>query len=412
MGHRSGYRSVTDENRIGRREFLKLSGGVGTALGAGMILGVPTLWAEDDEKAEKKEPPSRPKTNLDEAMKAPRKKLSLPGPFPGRVVEVRNEKAMPDGKPDAEVIGAMFLAGLAKLTGKSPEKSFPLFFSKQDVVGIKVNPVGAGLISTRTEVVDAIIAWLEKGGIPRKNIIIWDRFGNMLEEAGFTAARFPGVGVEGLQVMDEDSMVGKPGHTPFWYDKNFKHVSIPNFDEKVYYWVDADAPTDGNYLNQHVFNGKYSYFGKLLTQKVTKLINVPVLKNTGHGISVATKNLGYGAICNTGRLHRPLFFDVCAEVLAFAPIRDKLVLNVADGLRAQYEDGPMAAPKYTYLYNSLLLATDPFALDMRCHNLLVEKRKEMKIKVDEHPRYTDYLRYGERLGLGVVDPAKMKVVQA
>jgi len=29
------------------------------------------------------------------------------------------------------------------------------------------------------------------------------------------------------------------------------------------------------YLNQHVFNGKHSYFGKLLTKKLTKIVNLP-----------------------------------------------------------------------------------------------------------------------------------------
>ena len=36
------------------------------------------------------------------------------------------------------------------------------------------------------------------------------------------------------------------------------------------------------------------------------------------------------------------------------------------------------------------------------HQIIVEKRKSMKIEVNEHPMFTDYLRYGERLGLGVV----------
>jgi hypothetical protein len=40
---------------------------------------------------------------------------------------------------------------------------------------------------------------------------------------------------------------------------------------------------------------------------------------------------------------------------------------------------------------------------------MVQKRKEMGIKVNEHPRFTEYLRYAERLGLGVVDPAKVQV---
>ena len=123
---------------------------------------------------------------------------------------------------------------------------------------------------------------------------------------------------------------------------------------------------------------------------------------------MATKNIGYGAICNTNRLHKPLFFDVCTEVHAFPVIRDKLVLNITDGLRAQYEGGPMPAAKFTYLYNTLFFATDPFALDMICHNLLVEKRRSMGIKTNTHPIYTEYLRYAQRLGLGIADPKKIE----
>ncbi len=125
---------------------------------------------------------------------------------------------------------------------------------------------------------------------------------------------------------------------------------------------------------------------------------------------MATKNLGYGSICNTNRLHRPLFFDVCTEVLAFPVIRNKLVLNITDGLRAQYDGGPAANAKFTYLFNTLFFATDPFALDMTCHNILVQKRKEMNVKVNEHPRFTEYLRYAERLGLGIADPGKIEHV--
>ena len=155
---------------------------------------------------------------------------------------------------------------------------------------------------------------------------------------------------------------------------------------------------------QHVFNGKYSYFGKLITQELTKIINVPVFKNTGNGISMATKNIGYGAICNTNRLHRPLFFDVCVEVLAFPVIRDKLVLNVTDGLVAQYEGGPMPNAKFTYAYNTIFFATDPFALVKICHQAIVQKRKEMDIRVNEHPVFTKYFEYAQELGLGLTDP--------
>lgn len=395
------YQSMQIDGHVNRRDFLKISG----VLGGGLILGNPSLWAQ-----ETKSNPEivRPKTNIEEALKIPRTPHSLPGPFPGQVVEINDPGAMKNDLPDTAVLQTMFQRGITQLTGQDLTQSFARFFKKDDVVGIKVNPVGPGLISTRVELVEVIIDWLLQNGIPKANIIIWDRFDYMLQDAGFTAARFPGIGLVGLQTMDEAAASGTSQDDSRWLDAHGNHVSVPNFDPDVYYWAEVDAPTDKAYLNQHVFNGKYSYFGKLLSQKLTKLINVPVFKNTGNGISMATKNLGYGAVCNTGRLHRPLFFDVCTEVLAFPVLRDKLVLNITDGLRAQYDGGPDANANFIYLLNTLFFATDPFALDLICHQLLVEKRKSMGVKVNEHPRFTEYLRYAQKLGLGIADPTQIK----
>lgn len=390
-------------DRVSRRDFLRYS-----AIGAGAVLGTPRLWAQE---ATRHAPPAKPKTNVAEALKVPRTKHSLPGAFPGRVAHVQNDKAISDGKFDPRVIEHMFTQGLQALARQEPDQLFKQLFDTDDVVGIKVNPVGAGLISTRLEVVDAIINWLTANGLPRKNVVIWDRFDYMLAEAGYTSQRFPEVQIAGLQTMAMQVGEEQPDGDRKWRDDAGNHISAPNFDRAVYYWADVEGPKDLPYLNQHVFNGKHSYYGKLLTEKLTKIINVPVFKNAGNGISMATKNLGYGAICNTNRLHRPLFFDVCVEVLAFPVIRDKLVLNVIDGLRAQYDAGPMPAPQFAYEYNSLFFATDPFAVDSVCHNLMVEKRKEMEVKVSAHPRYTDYFRYAEKLGLGVTDPKKVQVVR-
>lgn len=394
----SSYQSIKADFEVNRRSFLK-SGGI---VGAGLLLGTPKLWAQDKAKTKPK-----PKTNIKEVQDIPKTKLSVPGPFPGRVVQVQNSQAMNEDKPNAKVINSMFETGLQKLTQKDTKDSFRLIFSEKDIVGIKVNPVGAGLISTRLEVVDAVISWLTDNGLPKENIIIWDRFEYMLHDAGFTPERYPGIGIEGLQTMDEAAAEGKTDDNSRWLDKNGNHVSLDKFDKDIYYWADVEAPQEKTYLNQHVVNTKYSYFGKLLTKKLTKIINIPVFKNTGNGISMATKNIGYGAICNTGRLHRPLFFDVCTEVFAFPVIRDKLVLNITDGLRAQYQGGPGPNAQFTYLYNSLFFATDPFALDMVCHNILVDKRKSMSVKVNEHPKYTEYLRYAQRLNLGITDPGKI-----
>ena len=132
---------------------------------------------------------------------------------------------------------------------------------------------------------------------------------------------------------------------------------------------------DEFYLNQHVFNGEYSYFGKLLTKQLTKIVNLAAFKNTGAGISMATKNMGYGSLCNTGRLHAPLFFNVCTEVLAAPVVRDKLVLNVTEALRASTTAGRTRTRSSSTPNHSLYFATDPFALDMVCHRQLVAKRE-------------------------------------
>ncbi len=403
---KKGYRSIELDSKLERRDFLKIGGG--SLLGAGLLLGKPPLFGQE---AARVEPPAKPKTNIDEALAAPRTKYSLPGLFPGKVVAVKDAQAMNETGVNAKVVSSMFEKGIQGLTGQPMATSFKLFFDKNDIVGIKVNPVGAGLIATRLEVVDAIIAWLRRGGLPAKNIVIWDRFDYMLADAGFTAARYPGIGIEGLQTMDEAAAEGKSQDDSRWLDKDGHHVSEKNFDLDAYYFADIEAPQDKPYLNQHVFNGKYSYFGKLLTKKLTKIINVPVFKNTGNGVSMATKNLGYGAVCNTNRLHKPLFFDVCTEVLAFPVLRDKLVLNVTDGLRAQYDGGPGPLAQATWFLNTLYFASDPFALDLTCHNLLVEKRKEMQVAVNEHPKYSEYLRYAQRLGLGIADPARIAFSQ-
>jgi hypothetical protein len=403
MKKRQTYQPMPTSTDVTRREFVKL--GAASAVVGGVILGVPGTSGAQQPAA-----PAPPETNIKDFMSVPKGPHALPGPFPGKVVEVKDTRSFVNDKFDGKVIDEMFERGIRTLTGKDMKTSFNMFFTPADVVGIKVNPVGPPLINTRPELADAVIKWLVDNKVPKANIIIWDRFDYMLKDAGFTPERFPGIKLEGLQTMDET------GNT--WKDANGNHVSLNNFDKDVYYFAKGivgknvkNYPNDEFYLNQHVYNGEYSYFGKLVTQRLTKIVNLAAFKNTGHGVSMATKNLGYGAVCNTGRLHAPLFFSVCTEVLAAPPIREKLVLNVTDGLRAQYDGGPDKNAQFVYDNHSLYFGTDPFALDMICHRQLLAKRKEMGVAINENPRFTDYLYYAERLGLGVATPEKIQYVR-
>lgn len=399
---RRRYKPVDETPGLDRREFVKTVGACSLAAG-GLVLGVPAFGQPG-------QAPPPVETNIADFMKVPKTKHSLPGPFPGKVVKVTDPKSLDGDRFDAKVIARMFENGIRALTGKDMAESARMFFEPSDVVGLKVNPVGAPLIHTKPEVVDAAIAWVASAGVPKKNIVIWDRFDYMLADAGFTPERFPGVAIEGLQTMDER---GKA-----WRDANGNHLSAGNFDKDVFYFAKGvigknvrGYRDDEFYLNQHVFNGEYSYFGNLLTKRLTKIVNLAAYKNTGAGISMATKNIGYGALCNTGRLHEPLFFKTNTEVHAAPVIRDKLVVSIIDGLRGQYDGGPDKNAQFVYANHSIYFATDPFALDTFCHNELMEKRAAMGIAVNDHPRFTEYLHYAEELGLGVVRADKMKVVR-
>jgi hypothetical protein len=399
------YRSLAENLPLDRRQFLKSLGVCSAAVGGGAVLGTPAVFGLQTA------PPRAVETNIDDFMKVPRTKFSVPGPFPGRIVKVTDVKSLVDDGFDGKVIDGMVTKGITSLTGKNLKGSFNVFFTKKDVVGIKVNPVGPPLINTRPEVVDALVKWLTGAGLPPENIVIWDRFDYMLKDAGFTTERFKGIRVEGLQTMDEK------GNN--WKDKDGNHLSINNFDRDVFLFAKGIVgkgvpgyPNDEFYLNQHVFNGEYSYFGKLVTRRLTKIINVAAYKNTGPAISMATKNIGFGSLCNVGRLHGPLYLRTNTQVIAAPVIRDKMVLNITDGLRGQYDGGPDKNAQFVYPNHSLYFATDPFALDMVCHNELKEKRRAMGGTVNDNPRFTEYLYYAESLGLGVADVAKITVVKA
>jgi uncharacterized Fe-S center protein len=87
------------------------------------------------------------------------------------------------------------------------------------------------------------------------------------------------------------------------------------------------------------------------------------------------------------------------------------VLNITDGLRGQYDGGPDKNAQFVYANHSLYFATDPFALDMTCHNEIVAKRREAGATVNENPRFTEYLRYAETLGLGVANVEKITLLK-
>lgn len=329
----------------------------------------------------------------------------MPGLLPGKVAEVYHDKVFKEGIPDQQIVDQMLHAALLSLftvtpgmAGESPanivRKGMQKLFSPNEIIGIKVNPVAGKELSTTPEVTRAIIRELEEAGIPRGNIVIWDRREFQLAEAGFTKEAFPGIRLTGTECQDEKGS---------YYDEQGKLYSEQRIDKNWYYWADTVEEYDAETLPYMVNAGKHSYFSKICTQEVDKIINVPVLKNAGASVTLSLKNLAYGVITNTGRLHKKLWSETCAEVCAFPPVRDKVALNIVDGLKGCFNGGPSANPQFIRNFNLLLAGTDPVAVDRVGYDIILKRRIEEGVQKEESPRGRKFLQLAADLKLGVAE---------
>ncbi|HSA95813.1 MAG TPA: DUF362 domain-containing protein [Acidobacteriota bacterium] len=394
----TGEKDASPSDKFSRRRFI----GTAALAAAGAALA-PRLLAQ--EKVQDEKPPaaapSQIKTNIDEVRGIPRVKGSMPGKYPGKVVRVATGKNPVGQKIDGARVRREIERGMAELTGeKKMGKAWRQFAGPKDVVGIKVNPIGGAILSTKPEVVDVIVAGLLAAGVRKANIVIWDRRHFQLGDAGFTEARFPGIRIEGTE------MRGPNGE---FYDDKGELWARDNVDrEALPYVADLEMKYNKELLGYMINEGKESYFTRIVTEKVTKIVNVPILKNSGATATCCLKNLAYGSISNTSRLHK-IWMNSVAEPCAFPVLRDKVVLNVVDGLQACYDGGPGANPKFIYDANVLLLGTDPVAVDAVAHDILVKERMARGVQQTDSPRQSAFLEIAAGLGLGVAARDKIKI---
>jgi hypothetical protein len=288
--------------------------------------------------------------------------LVAAGAAKSRVVLVRDPGAVSGFKVDPARVKTMVAAGMKALTGQADAAAaWGLFVSSNDVVGIKINTQGAPLQATRPAVVDAIVGGLQSAGVATTNIIVWDRDADKMRQAGYILQdRGPGVRV--LSVLPdggwdagqfyESKVVGKL----IWGDLLFGRTEAP--------------------LSTR------SHLPKLLTQTITKLIDVPVLlDNDACGLSGCLYNLSIDAVDNNRRFEMlgQKGDPSIAGIWVLPAVRGKLALNICDGLIGGYAGGPAFKPQYSWPYGGLYFSTDPVALDATCLDLLEGKRREAKV---------------------------------
>lgn len=378
------------EKSINRRKFITILGAGGAALASGPILatGSKVLPVQ-----------TKPATNIKDASKVQRIPDSIPGKFPGRVVLVKNRNSVINDIPDETAAYLMLQRSMLELTGqKNISEAWRVFVSPGEKIGLKVNPVAGSLLSTSHAVVKSVVKQLTESGIKREDLVIWDRRDMELKEAGFTKDIYPGISIKGTELQDEKGS---------FTDENGKLYGERNIDKDWYYWADVEGEYDAETMPYMINGGKFSYFTKIVTREVDKIINIPILKNAGSSITNAMKNLAFGSISNTGRLHSLLWNDTCAEVCAFAPLRDKVVLNICDGLRGCFNGGPGANPQFICNYNSLLVSSDPVAMDRIGYDIIADKRIAEGLQIAPAPESLTFLTMATALGLGVSDKSKI-----
>jgi uncharacterized protein (DUF362 family) len=339
-------------------------------------------------------------------------------PVPPRsiVYRVQDSRSISDYDVDPGAVRHMVDDLVMAATGEfSVASAWASLVKPTDVVGIKVCANGAPLFSTHPEVIRAIILGLNLAGVPSQNIVVWDRDEDLLKRAGYHTNNSGyrlmwSVGNYDPRAVLSSSIAGKL----IYGDLLFIGKPIINLKEELY--------SDPKGLNTVISNpgahkGKeidqisgQSHVSRILTQVVTKVINVPVLSdNVSCGLSGALFNMTIQNMDNWRRLVQdPVNGDpAIPESYSDPRISHKVVLHVMDGLVALYAGAPLGNTNYAVQYGTLYASKDPVALDTVAAHKLDQWRVEAKMTPAS--KIAKYLQTATTYGLGNSGLARIEV---
>jgi uncharacterized protein (DUF362 family) len=278
-------------------------------------------------------------------------RLGMPGLFPGRVIEVRDSKAIVSNRVSQPIVRGLLERAITELTGeKSARDAWANFVEPKDVVGIKINPSGAPACCSSPELIREIISSVRAVGVPARNIVVYDRYSYEMDIGGYQALLPTEVRIVGIQDAFTSGIAG--------------------YEPTVY----CDANFFGEWETR-------SYMARIVSHEVTKIINVPTMKDhSASGVTGALKNLAYGTFNNVARTHQaphtftnPLIGLMCSV----EPLRSKAVLHIMDSMRQVWHGGPLTqVQEFIEQPGILIVTTDPVAMDTVELEAIEKKRHE------------------------------------
>src|SRR6266403_1380294 len=142
--------------------------------------------------------------------------LRMPGLYPGRVVEIADERSIVGNRVSQPIIRQMLEQGMRELTGeKSVRAAWERFIEPKDIVGIKINPSGAPACCSSPEIVREIVAAVLSVGVLARNILVYDRYAYEMDIGSYQALVPPGIrGVGNALIHGE--------HCLHWIDENYQ----------------------------------------------------------------------------------------------------------------------------------------------------------------------------------------------
>ena len=312
------------------------------------------------------------------------------------VYTVHDSDAIMGYKTDRRAVRAMVDRLILAVTGQPDlARAWGSLVSPNDKIGIKISAAGGELFTTHHDVVSAIVDGLVAAGHPRSSIVVWDRSLQGTKEAGYKKS-------DGFELKSISPRDG--------YDLQAT-LTAPLLGKLV--WGDVDYVANKGKsapLSDTENTSDVSHFSRIISSEVTKIINVPVMSNsTTNGIAGCLYNLTIPNIDNWRRFAQGSRFGAESIALIYSNpvISQKVVLNVMDGLMAQYAGGPQSQPNFALHHATLYASRDPVALDA----VALRRLDEWRARESFPPigSLASYVQAARQIGLGNSEPSRIEI---